>query len=189
MKENFIMVSQSQTAVKGSASLWWVVLIEGIFALILGIVLFPNPVATSVFLATVLGIYLLIRGVLALIQIFVGDLGVAWGWLLVGGILGILAGVAVLAYPLYSAAVVGTALVVGVAIAALVMGVVSLVQAFSGAGWGAGILGALSILIGVILFAHMFVAVVVLPFILAACMIIGGIVAIFFSFSMRKAYA
>jgi Short repeat of unknown function (DUF308) len=62
-----IMVSNTQAAVRGPASHWWVVLIEGIFALILGIVLLPNPVATSVFLATVLGIYLLIRGVLALL--------------------------------------------------------------------------------------------------------------------------
>jgi uncharacterized membrane protein HdeD (DUF308 family) len=183
------MVSNTQTAVRGPASHWWVVLIEGIFALILGIVLLPNPVATSIFLATVLGIYLLIRGVLALIQIFVGDSGIAWPWLLAGGILGILAGVAVLAYPLFSALVVGTALVIGVATVALFMGGVSLIQALSGAGWGVGILGALSILIGILLFVYAFVAVVVLPFILAACMIVGGIAAIFFSFSLRKASA
>jgi len=183
------MISHTQTTVRGPASPWWVVLIEGIFALMLGIVLLANPVATSVFLATVVGIYLLIRGVLALIQIFVGGSGMAWPWLLVGGILGILAGVAVLAYPLFSAAVVGTFLVIGVATVALVMGGVGLIQAFSGDGWGAGILGALSILIGILLFVNVFVAVAVLPFVLAAFMIVGGIAAIFFSFSLRKAYA
>ena len=141
---------------------------------------------TSVFLVTVLGFYWLIRGIFSLIQIFIGNTGIHWGWLLFGGILGILAGLVVLRHPLYATILVGSVLVIIVAIDGIIMGIVGLVQAFSGAGWGAGILGVLSIIIGAILLVNVWAATAVLPYVLAAFMIVGGIAAIVFSFRLRN---
>jgi uncharacterized membrane protein HdeD (DUF308 family) len=180
------MTSNTQTAVSVPAFPWWIVLIEGIFALIFGILLIAEPVITSVFLVTVLGFYWLIRGIFSIIQIFVGNSGIHWGWLLFSGILGILAGLVVLRQPLYATILVGSVLVIIVAIDGIIMGIVGLIQAFSGAGWGAGILGALSIIIGAILLANVWAATAVLPYVLAAFMIVGGIAAIFFSFRLRN---
>jgi uncharacterized membrane protein HdeD (DUF308 family) len=56
-----------------------------------------------------------------------------------------------------------------------------------GAGWGTGILGVLTIIIAIFLFANFWGAVLALPLILGAFMIIGGIVAIFYSFRVRRA--
>lgn len=68
--------------------------------------------------------------------------------------------------------------------AVLLMGTVGLVHAFAG-GWGAGILAALSILIAVLLFANLLAATVVLPFVIARLLIMGGIVGIVLSSSLR----
>ncbi|HEY7415192.1 MAG TPA: DUF308 domain-containing protein [Ktedonobacteraceae bacterium] len=166
---------------------WWSVLLEGIFAMLMGFLLFAAPGMTSVFLVTVLGIYLLIRGVIALVQIFTGSTRLPWGWLLFSGIVGVIAGLAILRHPLYATVLTGSVLVIIVAVAALVMGAGGVVQAFMGGGWSIGILSALSILISLFLFANLFVVTAALPFIIAGLMVIGGIVAIVFSFGLRKA--
>jgi uncharacterized membrane protein HdeD (DUF308 family) len=175
------------SAVLVSVTPWWIVLVEGIFALVFGIFLIAETSITTVFLVTVLGVYFLIRGIFSIIQIFVGGSSVHWGWLLFGGIVGIIAGMLVLRHPLYAAFIFGSVLVTIVAIAALVMGIVGLVEAFSGAGWGTGILAALSIIVSILLFANLFVVTLALPYVLAVFMIVGGIVAIVFSLNLRTA--
>src|SRR6266496_3674244 len=77
-----LMASNTQTAASAPEFPWWIVLVEGIFALIFGIFLIAEPAITSVFLVTVLGFYWLIRGIFSIIQIFVGGSGIHWGWLL-----------------------------------------------------------------------------------------------------------
>ncbi|HEX6109725.1 MAG TPA: DUF308 domain-containing protein [Ktedonobacteraceae bacterium] len=181
------MASKTTTAASVPAFPWWIVLVEGIFALIFGIFLITSPGATSLFLVTVLGFYWLIRGIFSIIEIFIPTTGTHWGWLLFMGILGIIAGMAVLRHPVYATVFVGTFLVVFVAVDGLLMGVMGLVRAFMGAGWGTGIMGALSVIIAIFLFANLWVATLALPVILGALLIVGGIVAIFFSFRVRRA--
>jgi uncharacterized membrane protein HdeD (DUF308 family) len=181
------MASNTESAVIVPGFPWWIVLVEGIFALIIGIFLIAEPAITSVFLVTVLGFYWLIRGIFFIIQIFVGGSGVHWGWLLFGGILGILAGMVVLRHPLYATVLVGTVLVIIVGVEGLIMGLIGLFQAFRGAGWGAGIMGALSVIISIILLANVYAVTFYLPYVIAGFLIVGGIAAIVFSFSMRRA--
>jgi len=181
------MASNTETVVIEPGFPWWVVLVEGIFALIFGLLLITAPGATSVFLVTVLGFYWLIRGIFSIIEIFIPNTGTHWGWLLVMGILGIIAGLVVLRHPLYSTVLVGTFLVVFLAVDALIMGIMGLIRAFTGGGWGPGIMGILTIIIALFLFANVFGAVLALPIVIGAIMIIGGIVAIFFSFRIRRA--
>jgi uncharacterized membrane protein HdeD (DUF308 family) len=181
------MVSNTESAVSFPAFPWWIVLIEGILSLIFGIFLISEPVITSVFLVTVLGFYLLIRGFSSIIQIFVGGSGVHWGWLLLSGILGIIAGLVVLRQPLISTVIVASTVVIIVGVEGLIMGCVSLYQAFKGAGWGAGILGALTIVVSLLLLTNIWVATVFLPFVIAGFLIVGGIAAIVASFSLRRA--
>jgi uncharacterized membrane protein HdeD (DUF308 family) len=166
---------------------WWIILVEGIFALIFGLFLLTAPAATSVFAVTVLGFYWLIRGIFAIVEIFLPDRSIHWGWLLFMGILGILAGMAVLGHPLYATALVGTALIIFLAFDGIIMGIVGVVRAFMGAGWGTGILGVLSVIIGTFLLANVWVATLALPIVLGVCMLIGGIVAIVYAFRVRQA--
>ena len=84
-------------------------------------------------------------------------------------------------------AVAGTYIIAFIASVALIMGFVGLVRAFIGSGWGSAILGIVSIIIAIFLFAHLLGAVLALPTILGACMIVGGIVVIVYAFRIRKA--
>src|SRR6266571_4697698 len=171
------MASRTETVVVEPGFPWWVVLVEGIFALIFGLLLISAPGSTSLFLVTVLGFYWLIRGIFSIIEIFIPNTGTHWGWLLFMGILGIIAGMVVLRNLGYATVLVGTFIIVFLAVDALIMGIMGLIRAFTGGGWGPGIL----------LFTNVFGAVLALPIVIGAILIVGGIVAIFFSFRIRRA--
>ena len=181
------MASRTESVVVEQGFPWWVVLVEGIFALIFGLLLITAPGSTSLFLVTVLGFYWLIRGIFSIIEIFIPNTGTHWGWLLFMGILGIIAGMVVLRNLGYATVLVGTFIIVFLAVDGLIMGILGLIRAFTGAGWGPGILGILTIIIAIFLFMNVFGAVLALPIVLGAFMIVGGIVAIFYSFRIRRA--
>ena len=180
------MASKTAIAVETAGIPWWVVLVEGIFALIFGVFLISAPGSTSVFLVTVLGFYWLIRGIFSIIEIFLPNRSTHWGWLLFMGILGIIAGLVVLRHPIYATAFVGTFLIVFLAVDGLIMGIMGLIRAFTGGGWGPGILGILTIIIAILLFMNVYVSVLALPIVIGAILIVGRIAAIFFSFRIRR---
>jgi len=163
---------------------WWLVLLEGIAAVIIGLFLLTAPGATLFVLIQVLGIFWFVGGIFRIISIFIDNS--LWGWKLVGGLLGILAGILVLQHPLWSTVLVPAIYVIILGIQGIVLGGIRLVTAFQGEGWGAGILGALSIVLGLILLFNVWIGLAVLPFILGALGIVGGGVAIAFAFSMRS---
>ncbi len=181
------MASKTAIAAEVPAFPWWIILVEGIFALIFGIFFITAPTETSVFAVTVLGFYWLIRGIFAIIEIFLPNRTTHWGWLLFLGVLGIIAGMAVLHHPLYATALVGTFLIIFLAVDGLIMGIVGLVRAFMGAGWGTGILAVLTIIISLFLFANWLGATLALPLFIGVFMIMGGIAAIVYSFRVRRA--
>ena len=164
---------------------WWLILMGGIVSLIIGILLLTSPAKTVVTLVWVLGLYWLIHGVFILVGIFVD--ASAWGWKLFIGILSILAGIAVMRYPLAGAFVIPSVLILLLGIQGIIVGIISLVMAFKGGGWGAGILGALSIFFGLILTANYanLVAIVTLVWIVAILALIGGVVQIYQAFQQR----
>lgn len=162
---------------------WWLILIEGIALIILGILFLTNPASTTVIFIQVLGIYWLIKGILAIVAIFIDS--TRWGWKLLIGILGIVAGLIILQHPLWSPIVVGSALIIILGIEGLIMGVVEIIQAFQGAGWGSAILGILSIIIGIWLLANIGAATLALPWAVGLLAIIGGIIAIVAAFRAR----
>jgi uncharacterized membrane protein HdeD (DUF308 family) len=162
---------------------WWLVLIQGIAGVIIGLLLLINPLRTTVFLVQFLGIYWFVSGIFGIVSIFLDKS--QWGWKLFAGLLGILAGILILQHPLWSTLLVPTTLVIILGVEGLIIGVVNLIQAFKGGGWGIGILGALSIVFGVILLANIFVSAVALPFVAGAFAVVGGIVAIFYAFKLK----
>ena len=72
-------------------NVWWLFLLQGIAAIILGLMLITAPGATLVVMVTFLGFYWLIEGILALVHIFV-DRSVPWIWSLLVGIVGFVFG-------------------------------------------------------------------------------------------------
>ncbi len=164
---------------------WWLVLIEGILLIILGGFLLVNPYSTAFSIVWVLGIFWLIRGVMDLVSL-IWDRSM-WGWKIVSGILGIIAGWIVFQNPISSTVVLGSLTVWFLAFTGIFLGTTSLVRAFKGAGWGTGILGAISIGLGILLFLNTGAAMAALPWVMGFFAIFGGIVSIFGAFQVRNA--
>ena len=167
---------------------WWIPLIEGIAAVILGIYLWTQPLATATILVQVLAIFWIISGIMTLLRLFTDR--AHWGWKVFSGVIGILAGWALLRLDNVGAAVLfGWTVVILLAIQGIILGIIQLVEAFQGGGWGPGIIGGLSILFGILLWSNSLAATVMLPWVIAIFMIVGGIFAIIMAFRLRSASA
>ena len=163
---------------------WWLVLIGGIAAIILGWMLIQNPFRVANVLVWAIGLYWLITGIIYLVSL-IWDRS-QWGWKLFGGIIGILAGWFLIdAGAIERLASFGLAIVLVLAIQGIIMGIMGLIAAFQGGGWGAGILGVISIVIGILLLGNMWAAAIVLPMVIGIFLIIGGIFGIVGAFRMR----
>ena len=177
----------SMTAEMGDYGVpWWLILIEGIALLIVGILFLATPGTTSVIAVQLLGIYWLIAGVLKIVQIFLNPTG--WGWKLLAGLLGIIAGILILQHPVIAPLVAGSVLVIVLGIEGILIGIANLVDAFRGAGWGTAALGVISILLGVFLLANLGQITLSLPWVLGILGVVGGIVVIILAFRMRRSY-
>ncbi len=132
---------------------WWLTLIAGIMAVIVGAVLLWAPAKTKVdtwmVLVAILGLYWLIEGILDLVSLFVDHSG--WGWKLFTGIISIMAGGYILMYPIAAGVALPRIFVLVLGIWGLMQGAVLLLMAFRGAGWAAGLLGALGVILGITL--------------------------------------
>jgi uncharacterized membrane protein HdeD (DUF308 family) len=128
---------------------WWTLLVGGIIAVIVGAVLLWSPAKTKVdtwlLLTAMLGIYFLVLGILDLVSMFQDH--TAGGWKLFTGVVSILAGLIVLMYPVAAAVALPKVFTLVLGILGLIYGVILLIIAFQGGGWGAGVLGVLSIIV------------------------------------------
>jgi uncharacterized membrane protein HdeD (DUF308 family) len=163
---------------------WWLVLIEGILLIIIGIFFFVSPYQTLVTAVWVLGLYWLIRGVIDLVSL-IWDRAM-WGWKIFAGILGIVAGWILLQQPLGGALVLSSTLVFMLGFIGIFIGIASLIRGFQGAGWGTIILGVVEIVLGIILLMNAGGAASWMPWVLGGLAILGGILTIVFSFGLRN---
>jgi uncharacterized membrane protein HdeD (DUF308 family) len=132
---------------------WWLTVMTGALAFIIGAILLWGETSTKLdvytFLIAVLGLYFLIDGIFHIVSIFVDHS--MWGWKLFLGIIGIAAGLYVLEYPVVSAIALPKIYVLVLGIWGIMSGVALFIMAFQGGGWGAGIMGALGLIFGLVL--------------------------------------
>jgi uncharacterized membrane protein HdeD (DUF308 family) len=105
--------SIEQSARDKVASFWWMPLIRGILLILFGILMYVSPGVTLLSLIWYLGIYWIVDGVFWLVQAFSGaQFSSMWGnsrwWLIIGGILSIIAGVITLGHPFLAGLVNGS---------------------------------------------------------------------------------
>ncbi|MCA9870186.1 MAG: DUF308 domain-containing protein [Caldilineae bacterium] len=181
------------TAAPKDSTKWWIILVEGILAIILGLLLLVNPIKTAGALVLALGIYWIIIGILDLVSLFRDR--TAWGWKLFVGIIALLAGGVIVSGFLGGgsdlATMLGTTFAVGLAFAwvigfmAIIYGIVALIAAFRGGGWGAGVMGVIGILFGLLILGNTAIAAASLPIALGILFIFGGIVLLVAAFRAR----
>jgi uncharacterized membrane protein HdeD (DUF308 family) len=166
------------------SSIWWIFLLQGFAGIILGLMLVTEPGATIVALTTVLGFYWLITGLLGLVQVFV-DRSTPWLWSLLGGLVGILAGLFVLRHPLVAALTVPTVIVIILGIQGVVLGALQIIGGFKGGGIGPFILGAINILVGILLLGSPIAAALAVPIVFGVLLLIQGAGLVILAFSVR----
>lgn len=162
---------------------WWIIVLEGIVALLIGLFLLFSPVNTTIFLVQLLGLFWLLGGLFSIISLLI-DRENFW-WKLISGLLGIIAGILVFVYP-YSPFVILTLLVIILGVSSIVYGVVRLILAVKGGGLGTAILGLLEIVIGILLLANPLAGAVILPWVYGLVLIIGGIAALIGGIKMKS---
>ena len=160
-------------------------MLKGLAGIILGFFLITEPAATIAALATVLGFYWLIQGVLSLVQVFV-DRSIPWIWSLLSGIVGIIAGLFVLRHPLIAALTVPTVIVIVLGIQGLIIGVLEFISGFRGGGFGSFLLGAINLLVGLLLLSSPIAAALAVPIVFGVLLLIQGVGLIFMAFRLRQ---
>jgi len=185
------MTATTATSMQTKQRPWWLTLIMGIAAFIVGAILLWAPAKTKVdtyqLIIAFLGIYWLIWGILEIIYMFVDH--TAWGWKLFMGIVSIIAGGYILMYPVAAGVALPRILVLILGLWGLMEGIILLIMAFRGGGWGAGILGVVAIIFGLILMASYGIPGSGLTMIWVAAIwgLVGGVLMVIQAFRQRKA--
>ena len=163
---------------------WWLLLVQGIAAVVIGGLLLAYPAKTTVALVYFLGWWWLFQGIFELISLIWNR--EMWGWKVFSGILGIVAGGYIIAAPLIGSAIVLGTVTLLLGINGMIIGVIDIVKAFQGAGWGKGILGFLSLIFGAIIAFNFVKYATVMPWVWGIIAIGFGFAAIFMSFKVKR---
>lgn len=133
---------------------WRLFLFRGLLALVLSIFAFLMPAESLLALTLVYGSFSLVDGVLSLVAgVRKIKRGRRWGWLVIRGVIGIVAGLAVLVLPLIATWVLATFLWMSIAVLSLSIGFLEILTAWrlrreiSGEIW-LGLSGVLSVALG-----------------------------------------
>jgi uncharacterized membrane protein HdeD (DUF308 family) len=177
------------TAVQPAQSIqqfWWLALLQGICATIIGALLVAEPAETFMALLPFLGIYWLVIGILSLVRVFI-DRSIPWIFSLLTGIIGVLAGFAVMRHPLTAAILIPTVLVIVLGAQGLVMGILEIIEGFRGGGVWSFVLGIINILVGLLLLCRPMAFALAVPFVFGILLLVQGLFLIIWAFRLRSA--
>jgi len=179
------------TAAQPKGRPWWLALIMGMAAVVVGgILIFGSLTAQTrlyLLLVQLVGIWWLIDGITTIIFMFVDRR--AWGWKLFSGIVGLIAGGWMLLYPVYAAIALPRIFLLIIGIWGVFHGAELLFVSLRARAWGSVVLGAIVLVFGLILMANYDEAGWGLSLITMAAWFafLGGFVVIYRAFRDRKA--
>jgi len=171
-------------AVREVARVWWVVLVVGLVFTGFGVVMLFDVAAGATTIAIIVGAFLIFDGLVEMIS--GGRRGGSRVWAVVLGILLVIGGIVVVAWPgvtfLVIAVIWGITLLVG--------GIARVVSAamLRGYGWGwLVVLGIIETIVGIVMLAWPDVTAYVILLLIGIYSIVAGILQIVLSFQLRKA--
>lgn len=170
---------------------WWVMLLRGILAIILGLFAFFKPACMLIGIVQVMGLFFLFDGVLLIIGAVTGHTGGSRWLALLGGIFYILAGIAIFSSPLLSALVTETFVIYLMAFFVLITGIMRIATAIrlwktSNHKWLLLMEGIIGIIFAVILVESPIVSAEVLMRIVGVIAIVLAISMLILAFGLRK---
>ena len=164
MSDNSSTASPLDTELgKLAKSIWWLVLIRGILAIVFGILALALPGVALLALVFTFAAYALVDGVANIVHaVRVRDRDRRWGWLLAQGILSVLAGIVAFIFPAAAGFVFGLWALIIIGIYAIMMGISGIPAAASIVDGGRKALGfvlaILSIVAGIVILIVAFVS-------------------------------
>lgn len=158
-------------------------LLGGLTAAIFGIILLIRREEAIGLLAILLGLWWLIQGAFMLFSVFVDRED--WVWKVLLGILGLTAGIVVLANPIDSATFLGSALAIFLGVIGLLIGISAIIGSFRGGGFGALIFGVVSGLIGLLFLFNPSDSVSLMVTLFAVLLLIDGLAAIWMAIKYK----
>ncbi|HRO29744.1 MULTISPECIES: HdeD family acid-resistance protein [Micrococcaceae] len=172
-----------------NAVFWWL-LVRGVLALVFGLVMVFMPGAAAAALSIVIGIWLVLDGVTGCaIAGRRKSTGRRWGMPLLGGVVAILAGLALVVFPYALAVVGGVAVLWILAIGLAVRGLLEITDRRSGR-WGS-FLGLINVVVAIVLAVVMFVnplvALGALVLVVGIYGVVFGLTTIISAFRVRRA--
>jgi uncharacterized membrane protein HdeD (DUF308 family) len=168
---------------------WWVMLLRGVLLVVAGIFTLAMPAGTLIGVVLFLGIYWIVDGIISLVEGIRGARGKRRTWSIISALIGVLAGLLVIANPLVAGMVSSTLLAYLIGITVLLRGTTLM---FVGRDqrwtWQGLLMGILYVLFGIVIIARPLVAIAVLMWIFAILAIAAGIVSVGISFRMRTGH-
>jgi uncharacterized membrane protein HdeD (DUF308 family) len=169
---------------------WWVVALRGAISIIFGILLLIAPPLVITSMVLFFGAYVLVDGVSAIFTAVQNRNQARWWYTLLEGIIGVIAGILVFAYPLFATIAAVYFVLYVVAFWAILGGIFQIMQAIElrkeieGEIW-LGLSGLLSLLFGVFLIFAPGAGILALLTIIAAYAIVFGVMLIILAFRLR----
>lgn len=166
---------------------WWLEVLRGVAAIILGVLAFVWPGIVLLTLVLFWGAFALVDGVLAIIAAVKGGNPMPRWWLAIAGIAGIAAGALTFLMPGLTALV----LVTFIAVWAIILGVMEIYGAIKlrkeiDGEWFLILNGALSVVFGILLLWRPGIGAVALVYIIGAYAIIFGVIHVMFGLKLKK---
>ncbi len=182
-------------AVQEAAANWWLLLLQGIFTVLIGLMLMFSPIATTIILIRILGFYWLIAGFIDVLMAIANKSLQSRGLTLFGGVLGIIAGMVVINNPIFAGILTPTMIMWFIALVFLVNGVLKIFLGNQSAeksgydwSWGSFLVGILYVILGIVLLGMPIAAkFVTMVFAVSLLTLIGGIGIVVMSFRLRSA--
>jgi uncharacterized membrane protein HdeD (DUF308 family) len=185
------MISENSPRIAQAISTtWWLLLFRGIFLIALGGYALLTPGMTLITWCIVIGAFLILDGILAIIAGISG-----WtesrGWTIVRGIIAILVGAFAIWHPAVFGEIVGLTVILIIAALAILMGVMEIYvairerKAIEGEGWMM-LSGLFSILFGVVLVLAPLLSLKLLIMVVGIYAIVFGCIEIYAAFQLRR---
>ena len=174
--------------IAGRSSNWWALALRGIAGIVLGLLAFSWPGVTIAALVTLFGLYALVDGVFAIVASLRGikehD---RWGWMLVEGIAGVIAGLTALFMPLVGAIVLTWIIAFwAIVTGALEIGAAVRLRKIIEGEWMLMLVGVLSLILGFVILARPGVGLAVIATWIGAYALIAGVMTLVLAFRVRK---
>ena len=166
---------------------WWLILLRGICGILFGVLTFVWPGISLVTLVLLYGAYAVVDGVLALIAAIKGGAPAPRWWLILVGVLGILAGLVAMAWPGMTAIVL-VLFIAGWMIATGVMQIIGAIRLRKEIDneWWLVAAGALSVLVGVIIAIAPGAGALGLLWVIGSYAIVFGAILVGLAFRLRR---